>query len=195
MDDFYQILGVPKSATADEIKKAYRDAAKKYHPDANPGNAAAEEMFKKINAAYSVLGDETKRAQYDRYGSADERPQQTYQRTYQQQTYADYDPFEEFFGSGWKDAWKNQNTSQQNENPYNQHQYSYNWNSSQKLSKKAAFSLLAKNLLKVLLALYFFRAAMVIFPFGLIIEIYVLVNSISGIIRSIKALFNFTNNE
>ncbi len=193
MDDLYQILGVSKNATADEIKKAYRDAAKKYHPDANPGNTAAEEMFKKINAAYSVLGDETKRAQYDRYGSADERPQQNYQRTYQQQTYADYDPFEEFFGSGWKEAWKNQN--QQNENPYTNRQYTYNWNSQQKLSKKAAFSLLAKNLLKVFLAVYFFRAAMVIFPFGLIIEIYVLVNGISGIIRSLKELFNFNNGE
>ncbi len=71
MNDLYAELGVSKDATADEIKKAYRKLALKYHPDQNPGNKAAEEKFKKINAAYSVLGDELKRAQYDRYGTTD----------------------------------------------------------------------------------------------------------------------------
>ena len=65
MNDYYDILGVPRTATADEIKKAYRKLAVKYHPDKNPGDAAAEEMFKKINTAYDVLGDEEKRRQYD----------------------------------------------------------------------------------------------------------------------------------
>ena len=65
MNDYYDILGVPRTATADEIKKAYRKLAVKYHPDKNPGDTAAEEMFKKINTAYDVLGDEEKRRQYD----------------------------------------------------------------------------------------------------------------------------------
>jgi hypothetical protein len=69
MDDLYSVLGVTKSATDDEIKKAYRKLAFKYHPDRNPGDKAAEEKFKKINAAYEVLGDKSKRNQYDRYGS------------------------------------------------------------------------------------------------------------------------------
>jgi molecular chaperone DnaJ len=63
--DYYQVLGVPKNATAGEIKKAYRKLAQQYHPDANPGNAAAEERFKEISAAHDVLGDEDKRKQYD----------------------------------------------------------------------------------------------------------------------------------
>jgi curved DNA-binding protein len=66
--DYYSILGVDKTATPDEIKKAYRKLAKQYHPDKNSGDAKAEEMFKDVGEAYEVLGDAEKRAQYDQFG-------------------------------------------------------------------------------------------------------------------------------
>ncbi len=70
MSNFYEILGIPKSATADEMKKAYRKLAMKYHPDKNPGDEEAERRFKEISAAYDVLKDEQKRRVYDQYGEA-----------------------------------------------------------------------------------------------------------------------------
>lgn len=66
MKDYYQALGVAESASADDIKKAYREIAKKYHPDRNPGNKAAEEKFKEASEAYETLNDKEKRAKYDR---------------------------------------------------------------------------------------------------------------------------------
>lgn len=66
--DLYEVLGVPRAANATDLKKAYREIAKKYHPDHHPGNKAAEEKFKEAANAYQVLSDDTQRAAYDRYG-------------------------------------------------------------------------------------------------------------------------------
>ena len=65
MKNYYDILGVKKDASIDEIKKVYRKLARKYHPDVNPGNKEAEEKFKEINEAYNTLSDEDKRKAYD----------------------------------------------------------------------------------------------------------------------------------
>ena len=68
--DYYEVLGIKKGASDEEIKKAYRQMAKKYHPDLNKGDANAEQMFKDVNEAYSVLSDPQKKARYDQYGHA-----------------------------------------------------------------------------------------------------------------------------
>ena len=68
--DYYEVLGVDKTASADEIKKAYRKSAMKYHPDRNPGDKTAEEKFKELGEAYEVLSDDQKRARYDQFGHA-----------------------------------------------------------------------------------------------------------------------------
>jgi DnaJ-class molecular chaperone len=84
-EDLYSILGVAKTASAADITKAYRRLAKKLHPDLNPGDKEAEERFKKITAAYGIIGDEDKRKRYDAGeidASGQERPQQRYYREY-----------------------------------------------------------------------------------------------------------------
>jgi len=92
-EDLYQVLGVARTAGADELKKAYRKLAKQHHPDMNPGNKAAEEKFKKVSAAFEVLGDPRKRKLYDEFGDEasqfgfDEKKAEAY-RSYRAQTAA-----------------------------------------------------------------------------------------------------------
>src|SRR6516164_11699360 len=82
-EDLYSVLGVPKTASAGDITEAYRKLAKKLHPDLNPGDKAAEEKFKKITAAYDILGDAEKRGRYDR-GEIDASGQERQQHYYRE---------------------------------------------------------------------------------------------------------------
>jgi len=112
--DYYKILGLQKNATENEIKKAYRKLARKYHPDLNPNNKEAEKKFKAVNEANEVLSHKENRKKYDKYGKDWEhaehfekaQKQQQYQRSSQQRTYNDFsgseysDFFESMFGGG-----------------------------------------------------------------------------------------------
>ena len=75
-NDFYEVLGISRSASKDEIKKAYRSLARKHHPDRNQGDKASEETFKKVQEAYDVLSDAQKKTAYDQYGKAGIDPNQ-----------------------------------------------------------------------------------------------------------------------
>ena len=90
--DYYEILGVSRSATADEIKKAYRKLAKKYHPYTNKNNPSAEEKFKEISIAYEVLSDEKKKSLYDKYGEMGLNP------NFNPEEYEKYSAYQSFGG-------------------------------------------------------------------------------------------------
>lgn len=104
MKNFYDILGVLKSASKGEIQKAFRNLAKKYHPDLNPNNKAIEIKFKKINEAYEILKDEEKRKEYNKklFGGTAEKAEKFQKTTKQTKTKFDFssidDSFENFFG-------------------------------------------------------------------------------------------------
>lgn len=196
MSNYYEILGVAKNATADEIKKAYRTLAFKYHPDRNPGNAEAEEKFKQISAAYDVLGDEAKRRQYDMgystdsYSSSQSAGNQQYQRQYQY-TYSNPfgdDNFWEWFNGSQFRA-RNQQT--QNTNSY-YNQYDYSNRSNEPETKRDYLSMLFLKVLQTFVGFTFFRFSWFIIPFGPIICIGVIVNGISGVIKSLKGIFKPT---
>ncbi|UCF81709.1 MAG: molecular chaperone DnaJ [Acidobacteriota bacterium] len=100
-EDYYEILGVSRDASKAEIKKAYRRLALKYHPDRNSGDSDAEARFKEASEAYSVLGDDKKRALYDRYGHAGVRPGAEAGGGFDASIFRD---FEDIFGGGLEDV-------------------------------------------------------------------------------------------
>lgn len=175
MEDLYKILGVDRSATADQIKKAYRELAMKYHPDRNPGDSVAEEKFKKISAAYSVLGDETKRKQYDMYGSAENTSYSS--GSSNAQGFGGYyqgNPFEQWFNEAQNYNWKSQYEYETSDKYY------------EKPTKRKAFGMLLSSLLSLFAGLFLFRFSFILLPIGPILCIMVIANGVSGALRAVK---------
>ena len=122
--DYYEVLGVSKDASADEIKKAYRKCAMKYHPDRNPGDKEAEEKFKEAGEAYEVLSDADKKARYDQYGFAGVDPNfGAGAGGYGGSGFGGFsdfcdlgDIFGEFFGGGGRSRGSSQNAPRRGEN-------------------------------------------------------------------------------
>lgn len=189
MNDYYSILGISKNATQEEIKKAYRNLAFKYHPDRNPDDKQAEEKFKKISEAYDTLGDEKKRAEYDRFGSAgtsynSEKSyyQNSYQNYYQQQSYSDPFGSEDSF---WQ--WFNSSAGQ---NSRRNSSYYYEYGNSQKnYSKKSLWTEFFMKVGQIFIGLFFFRFSWIIIPFGPLLCLGLLATGISGAVRALRMIF------
>lgn len=176
MKDLYEALGISRSASAGEIKKAYREAAFRYHPDRNPDDSHAEERFKEISAAYAVLGDSEKRARYDRYGSADSYAQAE-QRAYSGGS--GQDPFNGDFWE-WYAATMRQAQSEQNE--YRRSQQN------RQPTKKEAFASMIRYGLILGAGLFFFRFSWILLPIGPLLSIAAIINGAIGLTRSIQIL-------
>lgn len=195
MEDLYEILGVTKTSTQSEIKSAYRKLAVKYHPDKNPGDKAAEEKFKKITAAYDVLSDETKRRQYDSYGSTDDygysssNSQGNYGRgqqgnwqgqwnrngTWRAETQEDFnDAFNQWFNYA--------RSQSQNQNTY------YYKRANEPQTKTEALVYILQKLAIMLIGIFTLRFSLLLIPFGPVLCIAAIVHGFTGITRGLRKL-------
>lgn len=191
--DYYEVLGLQKGASEDEIKKAFRKMAMKYHPDRNPGDKAAEEKFKSITAAYDVLGDETKRRQYDDYGFG---ASNTYG-----QGYANANPYGQQYG--WNSGTWGQETQDDFEDAFDQW-FRYTRQNSQnsqngnfrtytyttKSEPQTRMALLFQFLLNILIALLGFYSLFIPF-FGLFMGLPALIMGVRGAIKSLTSFLSF----
>lgn len=178
MHDYYETLNVPRTATQEEIKKAYRDLAFKYHPDRNAGEAAAEERFKRISEAYAVLGDPAKKARYDLGGGTEDRRS----------------PFEGNSPFGGQSPYGE-------ESPFGRYTWTYygpfggsgRWNGSSRgeepLTRREALESLLKNVLVFLAGLLLFRVSYVFGIFGILLCVTAIARGFLNSLKAISLLF------
>ncbi len=178
MESYYDILNVEKTAGDDEIKRAFRKLAMKYHPDKNPNDKLAEEKFKKVNEAYSVLSDPQKRRSYD-MGGFSVNPEYSYSgQSYNSGSRANSDPFgqdDEF----WEDIFTayRKNYEQQRRESYNN-----------RPSRSSGISFILRGVLSVIVGLLSIRL-LVIGPIGFLISIMFISNGVTKIRKGYKILF------
>lgn len=186
MKNYYEVLGISKTASADEIKKAYRNLAFKYHPDRNSGDKVAEEKFKEINEAYDVLSDEKKRADYDSFGTSNSHYSGTNNSYNRNNNFTNEETFWNWFNGNTTNSYGNNNTYR---NYYYQSTNSYN-KKEDYVSKKSLFKTLLYKILQVFVGLFLTNVLWII-PFGFIICIGIIINGVIGAGKALKALLQF----
>lgn len=186
MKNYYEVLGISKTASADEIKKAYRNLAFKYHPDRNSGDKVAEEKFKEINEAYDVLSDEKKRADYDSFGTSNPHYSGTNNSYNRNNDFTNEETFWNWFNGNTTNSYGNNNTYR---NYYYQSTNSYN-KKEDYVSKKSLFKTLLYKILQVFVGLFLTNVLWII-PFGFIICIGIIINGVIGAGKALKALLQF----
>jgi molecular chaperone DnaJ len=184
--NYYEVLGISKTASADEIKKAYRNLAFKYHPDRNSGDKVAEEKFKEINEAYDVLSDEKKRADYDSFGTSNSHYSGTNNSYNRNNNFTNEETFWNWFNGNTTNSYGNNNTYR---NYYYQSTNSYN-KKEDYVSKKSLFKTLLYKILQVFVGLFLTNVLWII-PFGFIICIGIIINGVIGAGKALKALLQF----
>ena len=172
MENYYSILNVPNTANEDQIKQAYRALAMKYHPDKNPDNKIAEEKFKRISEAYSVLSDSQKRKEYDLSMS---NPFSSSGRTY---TYGqDTNSFgEDFFSYKWR---QNRRDAQYE-----------NKREKEKISRTEAFKILIRGIIMTIAGLLLFKSVIFLGIFGLLLALSFISEGIIRIRKGYMAIFD-----
>ena len=172
MENYYSILNVPNTANEDQIKQAYRALAMKYHPDKNQGNKIAEEKFKRISEAYSVLSDPQKRREYDfTMSSPFSSSERTY--TYDQNT----NPFgDDIFSSNWWKNWRNVRSE--------------NAKKREKISRREAFRILIRGIILTIAGLLLFKSVIFLGIFGLLLALSFISEGIIRIRKGYMAIFD-----
>ncbi|UTY27937.1 DnaJ domain-containing protein [Treponema putidum] len=169
MENYYNILNVSKSADEEEIKKAYRNLAMKYHPDKNPGNKIAEERFKRISEAYSILSNPQKRKYYDL----------SMESTFTSGTYTyrqNENPFgEDIFTAEW---WQNWRKTKEN-----------NTKKKENIPRKEAFKIIIHGILLTIVGILLFKSVIFLGIFGLLLAFYLVSEGVIRIRKGYAAIF------
>ena len=195
MKDYYDVLGISKTAGQEDIKKAYRNLAFKYHPDRNPNDKAAEEKFKEISQAYAVLSDTKKKSEYDVHSSAFSYGQSGTSGAYES-FYGDYGQArqqeqgfesEEAFWQ-WFSAAAHESTSRTHRYYYGDERY----RKTHKATKKDLWVSFFGKVGQAFAGLFLFKYLFWFFPFGPIICIGLIVSGSTGALNILRVLLNST---
>jgi len=186
LSNYYEILGVSKTATDEEIKKAYRNLAFKYHPDRNPDDKECEEKFKRISEAYNVLSDSKKRADYDRFGTsagntssyynnAESAYHNYYSNSYTENPFDSEDTFWKWFRNG----------SAGDSGNYRRY-YEYNNSNKTNYTKSELFLNFVLKVIQIFVGFGLFKILWFFIPFGPLVCFGLIANGFSGAAKSLR---------